>query len=122
VGRVPQQIDHLQNSTSELVNAYNAPNADRQELLRALKQVRTALESIARNIGWKYGSKLLDLIARNISWVRRSKFLDLKSRIEKIEQNESLDPEALDDIWAEAEALATKADEIVKDAKFARGS
>jgi len=106
VGRVPDQIEDLQNSTSELVDVNNDPEAKRRDRLRALKEVRIALESIARNIGWRH----------------RSEFLDLKARITKIEKEEPLDPDILDDVWAEAEALAGKAEEIVRDSKFARGS
>lgn len=121
VGRVPEQIEELQDSTSELVEANNDPDADRKDRLRALKHVRIALESIARNIGWTHG-KSLDLIARNVSWVHRSEFLDLKSRIRRIEQQDVLDSETLEDVWAEAEALARKTQEIVRDSKFVRGS
>lgn len=106
VGRVPDQIEDLQNRTSELVDVNNDPEAERRDRLRALKKVRIALESIARNIGWRH----------------KSEFLDLKARITKIEKEEPLDPDTLDDVWAEAEALAGKAEEIVRDSKFARGS
>ena len=106
VGRVPDQIEDLQASTSELVDINNDPEAERRDRLRALKEVRIALESIARNIGWRH----------------KSEFLDLKARITNIEQQEPLDPDTLDDVWAEAEALAGKAEEIVRDSKFARGS
>lgn len=122
VGRVPEQIDDLQDSTSELIDANNSPEADRRDQLRALKNVRIALESIADNIGWKHSSQSLDLLARNTGWVRRSEFLDLKSKIEKAERKESLDSNTLDNIWAEAEALARKAREIVRNSKFTRGS
>jgi hypothetical protein len=100
----------------------NNPDADRKDRLRALKDVRIALESIASNIGWKHRSQFLDLLARNVGWMRRSEFLNLKSRIQSIEQKPTLDPETLDDVWAEAEALAGKAREIVRDSKFSRGS
>jgi hypothetical protein len=106
VGRVPDQIEDLQNSTSEPVDVNNDPEAERRDRLRALKEVRIALESIARNIGWRH----------------KSEFLNLKARITKIEEEEPLDPDTLDDFWAEAEALAGKAEEIVRDSKFARGS
>lgn len=87
-------------------HAVDSPEAERRDRLRALKEVRIALESIARNIGWRY----------------KSEFLDLKDRITKIEKEEPLDPDTLDEVWAEAEALAGKAEEIVRDPKFARGS
>jgi hypothetical protein len=106
VGRVPDHIESLRASTSDLVNAINDPDAERRDRLRALKGVRIALESIARNIGRTY----------------RSEFLDLKAKIKDIETEEPLDPRILEHIWAEAEALADRAKEVVRDSKFARGS
>jgi predicted nuclease with TOPRIM domain len=103
---VPEKIQDLQDSTTKLVEANNDPKADRKDKLRALKHVRIALESIARNIGWKH----------------KAGFQNLKNRIERVENQDSLDANTLDDIWAEAEALARKAREVVRDSKFARGS
>lgn len=122
VGRVPEQIEELQNRTSELAEVNNNPDATRTDRLRAIKHVRVSLESIARNIGWKHTSWILDLLARSTGWISRSDFADLKSKIKKIEQEDSLDPVTLDDIWAESEALAEKAHNIVRDSKFVRGS
>lgn len=82
--------------------ANSDPDAERRERLIALKMIRVALESIARNIGRKHSRA----------------FNDLKERIGQIEQNDPLNPEELDDIWAESQALASKAVEIVKDEKF----
>jgi len=87
-----------------LAIANSDPDAERRERLIALKMVRVALESIARNIGRKH----------------RGTFNDLKKRIGQIEQSGPLNPEQLDDIWAESQALASKAEEIVKDEKFAQ--
>lgn len=122
VGRVPEQIDELQKRTSELAEVNNNPDATRKDRLRALKHVRVSLESIARNIGWKHASRIRDRLARSTGWISRSEFADLKSKIKKIEQEDTLEPETLDDIWAESEALAEKAHNIVRDSKFVRGS
>lgn len=106
VGRVPENIDALRTSASELAAANRNPSSERRERLIALKNMRVALESIARNIGRKH----------------RGEFEELHRWIKKIEQNASLNPDELDDVWAEGEALASKAEEIVSDHKFARGS
>jgi hypothetical protein len=105
VGRVSEQIEKLQASTSALIE-HNDPSADRKDRLRALKGIRVALESIARHVGRQH----------------RDEFRALEAKIQKIEQEEFLDSDELDEIWAEAEVLATKADALVRDAKFTRGS
>ena len=105
MGRVPEQIESLRASTSALVE-HSDSDSDRKQQLRALKGVRVALESIARHIGRRH----------------RDEFTDLKREIQKIEREESLDSAMLDEIWAEAEVLAVKAEQIVKNAKFKRGS
>lgn len=105
VGRVPEQIEELQDRIIELANAID-PDVNRQDRLRALKAVRIAVESIARNIGRRH----------------RDEFLALKDTIRKIEKEKPLDEGALYDIWTEAHALAIKARNVVEDSKFTRGS
>lgn len=104
VGRVPEHVEALRAGTRDLAIANGDPDAERRDQLIALKNTRVALESIARNIGRKH----------------KRGFITLRDRIEAVEQNDPLDPNELDNIWAEAEALANKAQEIVRDEKFAR--
>lgn len=104
VGRVPDGVKALRENTSKLAVANSSLTPKRKEILLALKGMRVALESIARNIG-----------RRN-----REEFSELKRRIKQIEQQSSLNPEELDEIYAEGEALAAKATEIVRDRKFSR--
>lgn len=104
VGRVPEHVEGLRAGIRNLAVANSDPDAERRERLIALKMIRVALESVARNIGRRH----------------RGEFDSLKKRIGQIEQSDPLNPEKLDDIWAESQALASKAEEIVKDEKFAQ--
>lgn len=106
VGRVPEQIRALRESTNRLATANNAPDRSRSTVLAALKHTRVAIESIRRNIGWKY----------------RSDYSNLASKIRRVERSGTIDPRVVDDIWAEAEALSNQAESIVQDRKFIRGS
>jgi hypothetical protein len=103
---VPDHIERLRQSTNRLATSNNAPDRDRSEILRALKQVREAAESIRRNV----------------SWTERRDFANLVNQIRRIERANSLDPTVIDEIWAEGEALADRADALVQDRKFTRGS
>lgn len=102
VGRVPEHVEALRIGTRDLAVANGDPDAERRDQLMALKNTRVALESIARHIGRKH----------------KREFTYLRNRIETVEQNDPLDPNELDNIWAEGEALANKAEEIVRDEKF----
>jgi hypothetical protein len=106
VGRVPDHIERLRRSTSQLAVSNNKPTRDRSEILHALKQVREATESIRQNV----------------SWTRRGDFGDLVNRIRRIENSSTFDPNTVDEVWAEGEALAERAEALVQDRKFTRGS
>jgi uncharacterized protein YciI len=106
VGRVPNHIERLRQSTNRPAILNSGPDLDRSEILRALKQVREAAESIRRNV----------------SWTERRDFANLVNQIRRIERANSLDPTVIDEIWAEGEALADRADALVQDRKFTRGS
>lgn len=106
VGRVPDHIERLRKSTNRLAISNNTPVRDRAEILRALKQVREATESIRRNV----------------SWTERGNFGNLVNQIRQVERANSIDPNAIDEIWAEGEALANRAEALVQDRKFTRGS
>lgn len=104
VGRVPDHIEALRRSTNNLAVANNAPNRERSEILSALKQVRVATESIRRNIFWK----------------DRGDFRNLANRIRQIEQSDSFDSNAIDEIWVEGEALSNRTEAIVQYRKLTR--
>lgn len=106
VGRVPDHIERLRQSTNRLAILNSAPDQDRGEILLALKQVREATESIRRNV----------------SWTERRDFGNFVNQIRRIERANSFDPNVIDEIWAEGEALANRAEALVQDRKFARGS
>jgi folylpolyglutamate synthase/dihydropteroate synthase len=106
VGRVPEYIERLRESTERLAVSNNAANRDRSEILRALKRVRESVESIRRNMSWR----------------KRSDFESLTNQIRQIENADSLDPNVIDEVWTEAQALANRADDIVQDRKFTQGS
>jgi len=106
VGRVPEYIERLRESTERLAVSNNAANRDRSEILQALKHVRESVESIRRNMSWR----------------KRSDFESLTNQIRQIENADSLDPNVIDEVWTEAQALANRADDIVQDRKFTQGS
>lgn len=106
VGRVPEHIDALRKSTNRLALSNNARTRDRSEILNALKQVREAAESIRRNVGWS----------------NREDFGNLVDRIRQLEKAKSFAPNVIDEIWTEGNALADRAESIVQDRKFTRGS
>ena len=106
VGRVPDHIERLRQGTNRLAVSNNARDRDRGDILRALKLVREATESIRRNV----------------SWTERRDFANLLNQIRRLEGVNSFDPTVIDEIWAEGEALADRADALVQDGKFTRGS
>lgn len=106
VGRVPDHIEDLRRSTNRLAVKNNALARDRGEILSALKHVREATESIRRNV----------------SWTERGDFGSLVNQIRQIEQSNTLDANTIDEIWAEGEALANRAEALVQDRKFTRSS
>jgi hypothetical protein len=101
VGRVPDGIRMLEEGTSRLYTA-----DDEQEQRLALGQVRVGLESIARNIG-KNDSEDSDALA---------------GQIRQIEQSGSYSDSEADDVYIEAQTLASQAETVVSDSKFLRAS
>ena len=57
-----------------------------------------------------------------MSWRKRSDFESLTNQIRQIENAVSLDPNVIDEVWTEAQALANRAEDIVRDREFTQGS
>jgi lambda repressor-like predicted transcriptional regulator len=106
VVRVPDQAETLRRRATRLLEVNNAADRNPADVASALKEVRVALESIARNLGSSH----------------RADFDALERRIRQIETARAFgDVEALDEVWAESKALASKADAIVDDQKLLKG-
>ncbi len=99
--RVPVAVEQLEEVRHQLAEKNNAPSPSRQELLAVLGEMKAALESIARNIGTDYGRG----------------FRELRLKIRDAERDKPLNPEKLDEIYANSIHLARRALDIVEDRK-----
>ena len=101
ISRVPVAVEQLKKANSRLAEENNAPSPSRQKLLAVLGEMKAALESMARNIGSDYGKG----------------FQELKSKIRDAERDKPLNPEKLDEIYADSIHLARRAHDIAEDRK-----
>ena len=105
LGRVPDGIRNLSSASRAFASAVGEQPLVRGDVMVALAEMRTAAESIARNIGKNH--------QRN--------FIAFAQHVRRLEARNEFDSDELEDLWATSKGLIASASSIVEDTKFTRG-